>query len=93
MGRSRLKNHFDFTEKRLEEDFIKLADEIVTKISHCKKLLRMNLLPITSGDTGIKEMQVANNILFTLSKLKEIKYEAQLEAKRAKISKKRYKQV
>lgn len=85
---SRFKYHFDFTEKRLKEDFIKLADELIVKVDHCKRLMNMDLLPLMSSDTGIREMQCMNNVLFALSKLKEINHEIQLEKRHARLRKK-----
>lgn len=91
MGKSRFEYHCDFTEKRLKEDFIKLADEVIIKINHCKKLVNMDLLPLMSSDTGIREIQAMNNILFAISKFKEINNEIQLEKRNDKLRKKSFK--
>lgn len=81
---SRLKSEIDFTEKRLKDDCIKLIDEAISKLNHCKSLINMDLLPLTLGDTGIREMQALNNILFTISKYREINYKLQMEKQHAR---------
>ncbi len=53
----------------LFKDAIKVADEAIAKLTHCRKLLNIGMLPVSISDTGQNELMLLNCLILAASRI------------------------